>query len=112
MEMYQHDCVTEFRFLLRGELTGGSVSELEHAWTTATSILNGRALAVDVSGLMNADESGVGLLFRMRDSGARLTAPLPPASEELLRFLGVPVAAPAGGSLRDTVLRFLRLRNA
>src|SRR5438046_231749 len=108
MEMYQHDGATMFRFVLRGDLTGGDVPELEHAWTTAKSILNGRDLAVDVSGLTNADESGVDLLFRMRDSGARLSAPLPLASEELLRSLGVPVAARAEGFLRQRVLRWLR----
>jgi ABC-type transporter Mla MlaB component len=112
MEMYQHDYPAMFRFVVRGDLTGGVVPELEHAWTTAKSILHGRHLAVDVSGLTNADKSGIDLLFRMRDSGAHLSAPLPPASEELLRSLGVPVAAPAGGFLRQTVLRWLRLSNA
>ena len=112
MEMYQHDYAAMFRFVLSGDLTGDGVPQLEHAWTTAKSILHGRDLAVDVSGLTNADESGLDLLFRMRDSGARLSAPLPPASEELLRSLGVPVAAPAGGFLGQRVLRWLRLSNA
>jgi len=112
MELYQHDNAAMFRFVLRGGLTGAYVTELEHAWTTAQSILNGRDLAVDVSAMTNADESGVDLLFRMRDSGAHLMAPLPPASEELLRSLGVPVAAPAGGFLRERMLRWLRLSNA
>ena len=112
MEMYQHDNAAMFRFVLRGALTGGWVPELEHAWTTAKSILDGRDLAVDVSGMTNADESGVELLFRMRASGARLTAPLPPASEELLRSLGVPVAARADGPLGQRLLRWLRLSGA
>ena len=112
MEMYQHDHAAMFRFVLRGSLTGGCVPELECAWTTAKSILNGRELAVDVSGLTNADPFGVELLSRMRDSGARLTAALPPASEELLRPLGVLVAAPGGELLRNRVLRFLRLGRA
>jgi hypothetical protein len=112
MEMYQHDSAPMFRFVLRGNLAGHAVPELEHAWTTAKSILNGRDLLVDVSGVTDADEFGVDLLFRMRDSGARLTAPLPPASEEFLRSLGVPVAAPAGDLFTKKVLRFLRLRRA
>ena len=108
MEMYQHDSAMMFRFVLRGDLTAGRVPELEHAWTTAKSILNGRDLVVDVSGITGADEFGVDLLSRMRDSGARLTAPLPPASEELLRSSGVPVAAQSGEVFRNRRLRFLR----
>ena len=112
MEMYQHDSAAMFRFVLRGDLTGGCVSELEHAWTTAKSILNGRGLVVDVSGITHADEFGVDLLSRMRDTGARLAAALPPASEEFLRPLGVAVAAPGGKLFRNKVLRFLRLCRA
>ena len=112
MEMYQHDSATMFRFVLRGGLTGGCVPELEHAWTTARSTLNGRDLVVDVSGVTNADEFGVELLSRMRDSGARLAAPLPLASEDFLRSLGVPVAAPGGDFFRHKMQRFLRLISA
>lgn len=96
MEMYQHDSAAMFRFVLRGELTRDHVRELECAWTTAKSILDGKELAVDISGITNADPSGIDLLSRMRESGARLTAALPPESEEILRSLGVPVAAPSG----------------
>ena len=112
MEMYQHDNAAMFRFVLRGSLTGDRVSELEHAWTTAKSILKGRDLVIDVSGIATADEPGVGLLLRMRDAGARLTAPQPPTSEELLRTLGVAAAAPAVGFLSQRVLRWLRLSSA
>ena len=112
MEMYQHDSASLFRFVLRGELAGKSAEELEHAWTTAKSILNSRELVVDVSGMTYADESGVNLLTRMRESGARLTAALPPASEDYLRSLGVMVAAPGGRPLRNRMLRFLRLRTS
>ena len=94
MEMYQHDSAGRFQFVLRGELAGNRVLGLEQAWTTAKSILNGKELVVDVSGITVADESGVDLLSRMRDSGARLNAALPPKSEELLRSLGLPAAAP------------------
>lgn len=96
MEMYQHDRAASFQFVLRGELTGDAVPELECAWTTARSIIAGKELVVDISGMTNADHSGIDLLTRMRESGARLTAALPPASEEILRSLGVPVAARGG----------------
>jgi len=108
MEMLLHDSATTFRFVLRGELAGGRVQDLEQAWTTAKSILAGKEVVVDVSGITDADESGVDLLSRMRESGARLTAALPPKSEELLRSLGLPVAAPSGRRVGPRVLRFLR----
>lgn len=109
MEIYQHDSAATFRFVLRGALAGGRVPELEHAWTTATSTLKDKDLVVDVSGITDADDIGVNLLLRMRGSGARLSAPLPPASEDFLRSLGVPVAAPAAGSIRERVRRLLRV---
>ncbi len=96
MDMYQHDSAAVFRFVLRGELTGDQERDLECAWTTAKSTLAGKELVVDISGIKNADLSGVDLLTRMRESGARLTATLPPASEEILSSFGVPVAASSG----------------
>ena len=90
--MYLHDSSTMFRFVLSGELTGRPVQNLEQAWTTAQSILNGKELVVDVSGLTRANEFGVDLLARMRGAGARLTA-----------------APPRGQCARARVLRFLRL---
>jgi anti-anti-sigma regulatory factor len=108
-DMYLHDSATMFRFVVSGELSGLRAPDLEQAWTTAQSILNGKELVVDVSGLTGADEFGVELLSRMRESGARLTAASPPKSEKLLRSLGLSVAAPRGQCTRARVLRFLRL---
>lgn len=93
MDIYQHDSAAMFRFVLRGRLNGDQVQDLECAWTTAKSILAGKDLAVDISGLVDADRAGLDLLFRMRTSGARLTAALPPESEDLLRSLGVSAEA-------------------
>ncbi len=107
MEIYQHDSAAMFRFVLRGDLTRDQVESLEHAWTTAQSILNGKPLVVELSGITSADEFGVNLLSRMRKSGAGLTAALPPESEALLRALGVPVPAPRGRWTKSKVLRFL-----
>lgn len=77
MEIYQHDSGVMFLFVLRGELIGSRVGELEQAWSTARSILRGKELVVDVSGVTNADREGVELLSRMRESGARLSPALP-----------------------------------
>lgn len=109
MDMYQHDSVTRFQFVLRGELIGDRMQDVEHAWNTAKSILRGKELVVDISGITNADPPGVDLLSRMRESGARLTAALPPESEEFLRSLGVPMAAPRGRRGSAWVWRMLRV---
>lgn len=109
MDMYQHDSAKMFQFVLKGELIGGRVQDLEHAWNTARSILAERELVVDISGVTNADPRGVDLLLRMRDSGARLTAALPPESEGFLRSLGVPMAAPRGRRGGTRAFRFSRL---
>ena len=95
MDLYLNDSVKSFEFVLRGDLAAGSVRSLEQAWITATSILGGKEVYVDVSGLTAADDAGVELLYRMIASGVRMRAALPPESEDLLRSLGIPVAAPA-----------------
>ena len=105
MDMYQHDSAAMFRFVLRGDLAGDRVRELEHAWTAARSTLNGRLMVIDVSGIRDADPWGMELLSRMKESGARLTATLPPASKDFLRSLGLPAAA-TGAQL--TLARLLR----
>ena len=56
MDMYMHDGAGELRFVLRGELTGDPVRNLEHAWNTARSVLGGRQPLVDISGVKRADE--------------------------------------------------------
>lgn len=94
MTIHLHDSAQMFRFVLSGELSGDGVRELESAWETAKSILSGKELLVDVSGMTNADTAGSELLARMRGSGARLIAALPPASTEFLHSVGVRATAP------------------
>jgi len=108
MQMFQHDSATIFRFVVQGERTGDGVEQLEHAWTTARSILGTKALVVDISGITNADAAGVELLSRMREAGARLKASLPPKSAGFIRSMGIPVAAPVRSSI-TWALRVLRL---
>ena len=94
MEMYQHDRAASFQFVLRGELTGDAVPELECAWTTARSIIAGKELVVDISGMTNADHSGIDLLTRMRESGARLCCAAAGIGGD------PPLSGSAGGSAR------------
>ncbi len=89
MDIYLHDRSAAFQFVLKGQLMGEWVQSLEHAWDTARSVLKGKEVVVDVSGVTDADSSGVDLLTRMRASGAHLTAALPPASEAVLARFGV-----------------------
>ncbi len=44
MDMYQHDGATMFRFVLRGELAGEAVEDLEQAWRTAQSVAREKQL--------------------------------------------------------------------
>lgn len=94
MELHQHDGPEAFRFVLGGDLAGAAVEELAQAWATATSILKGKELIVDVSAVTDADAAGVDLLIRMRDTGARLIAALPAVSRSLVRSLGITAATP------------------
>jgi ABC-type transporter Mla MlaB component len=107
--MYLNDSVETFEFVLRGELTGDAVQSLKYAWTTATSILHGKEVLVEVSALTAADAEGIELLYSMAESGARLRATLPPHSEELLRSLGVLVVAPPRLGSRPWRLSLRRL---
>ena len=107
--MYLNDSAKAFEFVLQGELKGDAVQSLEHAWITATSILNGKEVLVDVSALTAADAEGIELLYRLTGSGARLRAALPPHSEEFLRSLGVLVAAHPRPGSRPWLLCLRRL---
>jgi ABC-type transporter Mla MlaB component len=113
MKMYQHDTPTMFRFVLRGELDEPAAVELEHAWRTAGSILQGKELVVDVSGLSRSGEAGMDLLCRMREEGAQLTSVLPHKCEPLIHALGlcVPASSGQGRSPRAWKLKLLRFVN-
>ena len=107
--MYLNDSAQNFEFVLHGELAGGAVQHLEQAWITATSILNGKEVFVDVSALTAADVRGFDLLSRMTESGARLRAARPPQSEDFLRSLGVRVVAPPRRTAWPWILGVRRL---
>jgi hypothetical protein len=109
MQMYLNDSVKTFEFVLQGELAGDAVRSLEHAWITATSILDGKEVFVDVSHLTAADAEGIELLDRITASGARLRAAPQPHSEEFLRSLGVVVGAPLRRGRRPWGLSLRRL---
>ena len=108
MDMYQHDSAARFQFILRGELSGNQVPYLEHAWTTARSIVKAKEVVLDVSGVTLADPPGMELLHRMQDSGVQLTAALPAESEKLLKSFSIPVETPRGEPGGNWARRLLR----
>jgi len=109
MEMYQHDSANTFRFVLKGDLAKIEAQQLQCAWETAKSILNGKDIIIDVSGVTKADPAAVELLARIRESGAQITAARVPECEGLLPLLEQPPAMPRGpGRRRRWVLRLLK----
>jgi ABC-type transporter Mla MlaB component len=104
LSVYQHDGAAAFRFVVVGSLEGAGVRELDQAWATADSVIQGKQLVFDLSALSGADSAGVALLRRMRESGARIVAP---ASGALREILGLPAMADESG-IRTTCRGFGR----
>src|SRR5579871_1267798 len=74
---YMHDGPGTFRFELAGDLSGVEVARLNQAYRTASSTIGGKVLAVDVTYLVSADQSGRDLLSRWWKSGAHFVANSP-----------------------------------
>jgi hypothetical protein len=103
---YQHDGPTTFRFVLHGRLDHVAAVELEHAWLSATSVLRGKELVLDLTSLDDADEAGLALMSRMQEAGARV---IPPANSDqpvLTGTLGLSTARPVGGAPESHWRRF------
>ena len=109
MDIYLHDRSAAFQFVLRGKLVGDWVQRLEHAWRTAMSVLQGKEVVVDLTGITDADPKGFDLLVRMRAAGARLTASQPARSNAILTRLGISLPRANRSRLGWRALRFLRL---
>jgi hypothetical protein len=71
---YMHDGATAFRLELSGDLSLDGVRDLEQAWRTASSMIGGRCLVVDLSYLASIDDAGRELLDKWHAQGARLVA--------------------------------------
>lgn len=87
--VYQHDGPAVFRFEVTGLLDGPVVEELEHAWITAASVLQGKDLVLDISELAGADDAGIRLLVRMKEAGARIIPPAWHDSPQVAHALGM-----------------------
>ncbi len=91
---YMHDGPSAFRFEVAGVLSAKAARELEQAWRAASSIVNGRALIVDLSYVTEADEAGLSLLRDWHERGAQFIAGRPPASGIVESVTGRPPEAP------------------
>jgi len=89
---YIHDGSAALRFRLSGDLSGDGVRELEQAWRTASSIVRGRCLVVDLSSVTGMDDAGRELLERWQVEGARLVADSSAAKDRIESMIGRPVA--------------------
>ena len=72
LNYYLHDGSGVFRFQLVGRLSNRDTRHLEQAWRTASSIIGGKCLIVDLSQVTGIDESGRELLDKWHAHGARL----------------------------------------
>ena len=88
---YMHDGSAAFRFRLAGDLSGDSTRELEQAWQTASSIIGGRRLVVDLTGVRNIDAAGGELLEKWGGLGAHLIVASQEAKLRIQPITTVPI---------------------
>ncbi len=72
LNYYLHDGSGEFRIQIAGHLSQSNARDLEEAWRTASSTIDGKCLIVDLSHVTSIDVSGRELLDKWHTQGARL----------------------------------------
>jgi ABC-type transporter Mla MlaB component len=111
LKVYLHDGPASLTFVLQGELTRSSTDDLEHSWRTATSILRGRQLTVNLAGLTDVDDEGVRLLTSMSQSGASLitgSGSVDALARDISGRTPVVIPVPPMSFLRGIMCRFTR----
>jgi len=88
---YLHDGSTAFRFQLSGVLSGDGVRELEQTWRTASSVIGGRCLVVDLSFVTGMDRAGRELLATWQVEGACIVVTSSAAKERIESLMNRPV---------------------
>jgi anti-anti-sigma regulatory factor len=86
-----HDGSTALRFQLSGDLSGSGVRDLHQAWRTASSIIGGRCLVVDLSAVTGMDHAGRELLETWQVEGARTVATSSAAKARIESMMDRPV---------------------
>jgi len=74
LRYYMHDGSTAFRFELAGSFSGKGAWDVEQAWRTASSVIEGLDLIIDLSYVTHIDEAGHELLGKWHAQGARFVA--------------------------------------
>jgi anti-anti-sigma regulatory factor len=72
LNYYLHDESGEFRIQLSGHLSQVGARDLEQAWRTASSIVGGKSMIVDLTHVTSIDTSGCELLDKWHGDGAKL----------------------------------------
>jgi ABC-type transporter Mla MlaB component len=88
---YMHDKFTAFRFQLAGDLSQETASDLDQARQTASSVLGGRCLIVDLTGLGSIDAAGRELLDKWDRLGAQFVVTASEAKARIRSMTGVPI---------------------
>ena len=96
LRYYMHDGPSAFRFELAGDLDNAGAREIEQAWRTASSLIAGRVLLIDMTFVTSADEDGRALLARWHAGGARLIARSKTSRDLAEGILGVPLPGNGG----------------
>jgi hypothetical protein len=91
LSYYMHDGSAAFRFELAGSLLAEGARDLAQAWRTASSVIGGRDLIVDVTYLTEIDEAGRALLQQWHATGATLVAISPEARVRVQEMADCPV---------------------
>src|SRR5215467_10383071 len=68
---YMHDGPAAFRFELVGDLCHDSTADLDQARQTASSVLGGKSLIVDLTSLQSIDAAGRELAAKWHTLGAQ-----------------------------------------
>src|SRR5258706_12691201 len=89
LSYYLHDGSGVFRIQLAGHLSQGGARALERAWSTASSVTDGKGLIVDLSQVTSIDASGCELLDKCRTKRARLAVNSSQAQQPTQPMTGV-----------------------
>jgi anti-anti-sigma regulatory factor len=91
LRYYLHDGSEAFRIELAGHLSHHGARDLQQAWRTAASVMNGKSLIVDLTGVTSIDTSGRELLVQWHADGADLVTTSSAATTRIQSMTDLPV---------------------
>jgi ABC-type transporter Mla MlaB component len=86
-----HDKFAAFRFQLAGDLSQETASDLDQARQTASSVLGGRSLIVDLTRINSVDTAGRELLDKWHGLGAQFVVTASKAHARIQSMTDVPI---------------------